>query len=90
MGDKVTNYKPPYPKGYEPDFCNPQSYEYYRFAIGEKGKNMLIAICMNPSAASDATSDKTVNRIIDASIELGYDGWMGLIPIQNVPLIQLT
>jgi hypothetical protein len=76
MSDKVTNHRPPYPKGQEPNFCSPQSYEYYRYAIGKKTGNMLVTICMNPSAANDEMSDKTVNRIINASIELGYDGWM--------------
>lgn len=74
MNDKVTKCKFPYTKGQEPDFCNPSSFESYRYAIGKKGKNMLFTVCMNPSAASDEISDKTVNRIINASIQLGYDG----------------
>lgn len=78
MNDKVTKCKFPYPKGQEPDFCNPSRYESYRYAIGKKGKNMLFTVCMNPSAASDEISDKTVNRIINASIQLGYDGWVVL------------
>ncbi|HCT64739.1 MAG TPA: hypothetical protein DIC60_05665 [Lachnospiraceae bacterium] len=78
MNDKVTKCKFLYPKGQEPDFCNPLIYEPYRFAIGKKGKNMLFTVCMNPSAASDDISDKTVNRVINASIQLGYDGWIVL------------
>jgi hypothetical protein len=30
---------------------------------------------MNPSAARDTSSDRTVNRVIAASQKLGYDGW---------------
>lgn len=31
---------------------------------------------MNPSAARDNTSDRTINRVISASQKLGYDGWV--------------
>ena len=31
---------------------------------------------MNPSAANEEYSDRTINRIIGASQKLGYDGWI--------------
>lgn len=76
MNNKVTKYTQPYPKGYEPDYLLPSEYCDYRFAIGKKGKNPLVAICMNPSAARDESSDRTINRIIDVSKKLEMDGWI--------------
>lgn len=37
-----------------------------------------MVIGMNPSHASDANSDDPIDRVIAASIQLGYDGWMML------------
>jgi hypothetical protein len=71
---KVTKLHVAYPKKWEPDFCVPKKYCSYRFAIGKKGKNPLICIGMNPSAANDATSDRTVNKVIKNAIANGYDG----------------
>jgi hypothetical protein len=31
---------------------------------------------MNPSAAREETSDRTINRVINASVKLGHDGWV--------------
>jgi hypothetical protein len=73
--EKVTKLIVKYPEGFEPDFVNPESYADYRFLIGKTGVNPLVAICMNPSAAADNTSDRTVNRVISASQKLGYSGW---------------
>lgn len=74
MGE-VTKCSPPYPKGYEPDFILPQEYCYYRFMLGKKGNNPFVAVCMNPSAARESSSDMTINRIINMSIKLSMDGW---------------
>jgi len=46
------------------------------YIIGKQGLNPLIAICMNPSAARDDKSDRTINRIINISTKLNYDGWI--------------
>lgn len=76
MIDKITKYSPPYPKGYEPDYIIPTEYCPYRFLLGRKGKNPLVAICMNPSAARETSSDLTINRIIKTSQKLGMEGWI--------------
>lgn len=76
MNSKVTKLKISYPKGQEPNFSIPVNYEHCRYALGKTGENPLVAICMNPSAADDKTSDKTANKIINASIQLNYDGWI--------------
>ena len=76
MEDKITKNTVQYPKGSEPNYIVPKEYCGYRYAIGKLGKNPLVAICMNPSAARDETSDRTVNRIIKISEKLGKDGWV--------------
>ena len=72
---KITGIGITYPEGYEPDTFNPDTYESYRYVIGKRGKNPLVAVCMNPSAARDTISDRKVNRVIQASIDFNYDGW---------------
>lgn len=65
-----------YPEGQEPDFQVPATYDPdKRFLLSRRGARPLVAICMNPSVASDDVSDRTVNRVIRASERLGYDGW---------------
>lgn len=76
MQDKVSKHSLPYPKGYKPDWIEPVDYCGHRFAIGKKGYNPLVAICMNPSAANDTLSDSTINRIIRVSKDLNMDGWV--------------
>lgn len=76
MENKVTKCSPPYPKGFEPDYIIPLKYCDHRFAIGKLGTNPLVAICMNPSAARDVSSDRTINRIINISKTLKMDGWI--------------
>ena len=73
--DKITKINIPYPIGQEPDFINPEFFKPYRFVLGKKGRNMLVALCMNPSKAQDATSDRTVNTVIKRSVIGGFDGW---------------
>ena len=75
MNQKVTKVRPSYPVGEAPNLCIPQHYnEYHRFLLGRLGKRPLVAICMNPSAANEEYSDRTINRIIGVSQKLGYDG----------------
>ena len=76
MNEKVTTHICPYPKGDEPNYIIPMEYRSYRFALGKDGRSPLIAICMNPSAAKEASSDHTINRIIKISKDLGMDGWI--------------
>ena len=73
--EKVTKINTPYPLGHEPDFIVPSTYLPYRYIIGKKGENMLVALCMNPSKAQDITSDRTVNTVIRRAQREGYDGW---------------
>ena len=76
MNNKITKSIVNY-KGGKPDLCKPEGdSKEYRYLLGKKGKNPLVAICMNPSAANLDYSDKTVNRIIKASEVLNYDGWI--------------
>ncbi|MCW6662857.1 DUF1643 domain-containing protein [Aerococcaceae bacterium NML190073] len=77
MVSKITTVRPKYPVGQEPTICIPTTYsEHHRFLLGRLGANPLVAVCMNPSAASEAYSDRTINRIITASERLGKDGWI--------------
>lgn len=77
MNKKVTKVRPHYPKGEEPNLCIPKkNNEYHRFLLGRLGTNPLVAVCMNPSAANEDYSDRTVNRVINVSKRLGYDGWV--------------
>ena len=74
MNDKVTIVRPAYPLGEEPNLCIPEKYNaYHRFLLGRLGTNPLVAICMNPSAANEDYSDRTINRIINASKKLYED-----------------
>ena len=73
--EKVTKRTFNYPAGEEPDTIIPKECCKYRYVIGRHGANPLIAICMNPSAARDSASDRTVNKIIISAKQLGYDGW---------------
>lgn len=76
--DLITKLKVKYPKNFEPDFVNPLQYTNYRFAIGKTGNNPLFCIGMNPSAAREEYSDRTVNKVITNAINNKYDGWVML------------
>lgn len=77
MDNKITKVRPKYPTGEEPNLSLPEKYsEHYRFLLGRLGTDPLVAICMNPSAASEEYSDRTINRIISSSKKLGHDGWV--------------
>mgnify|MGYP003602879667 FL=1 len=73
-----------YPHGHEPDFWSPDPEERkHRFALGNTSRASvadppLIAICMNPSYANHSEADKTVNRLIRASIDNAQPGWVML------------
>lgn len=73
-----------YLSGHEPDFWEPNpGAQAHRFALGNvsratANKPPLIAICMNPSNATDAQADGTVNRLIEASMDHDYGGWIML------------
>jgi hypothetical protein len=73
-----------YPTGHEPDLWDPNpGRSGYRFALGKAAlatseSPPLIAICMNPSHAREDQSDKTINRLIQASQDRGYTGWVML------------
>jgi len=73
-----------YIPGHEPDFWEPDpGVQSHRFALGRTsmssaGAPPLIAIGMNPSHARETQADKTVNRIIEASVHHGYAGWIML------------
>ena len=75
---KVTKVSPKYPVGEEPNFIIPKEYCGYRYALGRIAANQtpLVAICMNPSAAKEESSDMTINRIINMSKRLGMEGWV--------------
>lgn len=73
---KVTSIIVHYPDGQAPNWANPSAYKPYRFGLGKVSQHPLVAIGMNPSAARDDTSDRTVNRVIAASQKMGYDGWV--------------
>ncbi|MBR6459668.1 MAG: DUF1643 domain-containing protein [Actinomycetaceae bacterium] len=75
VSDKITSKTTYYKPGFEPDFVIPEQYTAYRFALGKTGNNPLVAMCMNPSAAKDTSSDTTVNRIINVCQKLSLDGW---------------
>lgn len=76
LRSKITKDVVEYPKGFEPKIFKPTKYNRnHRFIIGKDGSNPLVALCMNPSAARDEKSDRTVNRIIAISRELNKDGW---------------
>lgn len=74
----------PYPAGQVPDLWDPDpGQKAYRFALGNAGRATsanppLIAVCMNPSHAREDQSDRTINRLIRASEEQGYAGWIML------------
>lgn len=88
MENKVTKKTLTYPKGYEPDYIIPKEYCEYRFILGKRGQNSLVAICMNPSAARKTFSDRTVNRIINISKSLKKMVGSYLILIQKGQLKQ--
>lgn len=75
MVSKVTTDSHTYPQGQKPDFVEPKEYAPYRYSLGKQGTKIFVAICMNPSAASDKNSDMTVNRIISYGGKLKCDGW---------------
>lgn len=76
MNNKVTKIRFKYPEGDKPNICVPEKNNYHRFLLGRIGLKPLVAVCMNPSAANEKYSDKTINRIISISKKLDCDGWI--------------
>lgn len=77
MNKKITTVRPQYPLGEEPNLCVPEKYNnYHRFLLGRLGTEPLVVVCINPSAANEDYSDRTINKIINVSKKLGYDGWV--------------
>ena len=56
---------------YVPDF-----YTEYRYILGEKGKNPLICIGINPSTAAPDDLDNTLKSVARIAGNNGYSGWM--------------
>lgn len=73
-----------YRVGHDPDFWSPDpGVLSHRFALGNVSKVTaaappLVVVGMNPSHAAETQADRTVNRVIDASVERGYGGWIML------------
>ncbi|MGE3193507.1 MAG: DUF1643 domain-containing protein [Microbacteriaceae bacterium] len=68
-----------YPPGLAADYWNPfPSEPTHRFALGRRGSKPLVALAMNPSHADESRSDRTINRLAEASVTLKYDGWLML------------
>jgi len=73
-----------FPAGQAPDYWNPNpELGDRRFALGRVltpsvSLNPLVVLAMNPSYANHAESDRTVNKVISASSQLGHDGWLML------------
>lgn len=47
-----------------------------RYALGKNGKKMIICIGLNPSTATDKTSDRTFNKICKIAENNKYDGFV--------------
>lgn len=52
MSKKITRVKLAYADGKRPNYIDPKDDEHKRFILGRKGKNPLVVIGMNPSAAN--------------------------------------
>ena len=73
---KVTKIIVNYPQGQEPTMVIPKEYKPFRYALGRPGARPCLIIGMNPSAAREEYSDRTVNKVIKTVKDLGYDGWI--------------
>lgn len=50
----------------------------YRFALGEKGKNIIVCFGINPSTAEPNNIDNTIKSVKRISTHNGYDGYLML------------
>jgi hypothetical protein len=77
---KITKLVVKYPTGLKPtrNLTNPSVYTYFRYSVGHNGSKPLVCIGMNPSAAREEYSDRTVNKVIKHAVNNGYDGWIML------------
>lgn len=72
-----------YPQGQAPQYWRPSSPSPdHRFILGSSadpatlaGSSPLVVMGMNPSHATDLVSDSTVNRVVEASMELRHTSW---------------
>lgn len=79
MSRKITKLKLAYADGKIPNYIYPKEYdEHKRFILGHKGESPLVVIGMNPSAAREEYSDRTVNKVIRISELRKHDGWFML------------
>jgi hypothetical protein len=56
--------------------CLPENDLRIRFVLGEKGKNTILVICLNPSTANSQKHDGTTDNIEKIALVNGYDGWV--------------
>ena len=49
-----------------------------RYALGVRGRRMLVVFGVNPSTASEEAPDQTINRVESFTSRLGYNGWLML------------
>lgn len=70
-----------YPTAHAPNFWDPDpAIPNHRSVLGQLDQGLpqsrpLVVLGMNPSYANNTISDATVNRVAEASIQLGYSGW---------------
>lgn len=58
---------------YKPDIYEYSKEDNARFVLGNRGKNTLLCIGINPNAACEEYSDTTMNRLIDFTYKENYD-----------------
>lgn len=65
--------------------CLPENNPRLRFLLGEKGKNNLLCIGLNPSRADESRLDPTSRSIQHIARKHGFDGWMlvNLYPLRS-------
>ena len=79
---KVTKVIINYPEGQQPTMVLPSEYQPYRYALGRPGNQTCLIIGMNPSAAREEYSDRTVNKVIKIVQKLKILAILVLIVVQ--------
>ena len=56
-----------------------------RFALGKKGKRMLVGLGLNPSTADDQKPDMTISKVMGLASRNGFDGFVmvNLYPLRK-------
>ena len=67
-----------YPKDFVVDVY--EGNEKLRFLLGNRGKNTLFCVCINPSSADNEFSDPTMNSLINVSKTKGFDSCIMINP----------